>query len=208
MAGMKIYSDFPVRRAAQVCADVLAVLVISFGVWLGVTVTGAIAVLAEVGRQIRSAGLGFEGAMADAGDVLGQLPLVGDAARVPFDAASGTGGALASAGSSTESFLLTTAVIVGVIVAVVIVAVVLWVWLRRRMRFIRRATEAARLAGMEDGHDLLALRALVGGSRENLASAGPHPVQAWRSGDAGVVRKLAELELRSAGVRLGAGTAR
>lgn len=202
LGGMKIYSDFPVRRTAQIVADILALVVISFGIWLGLAVTAAIAVLAEVGRQVENAGLGFQGAMTDAGDVLGQLPFIGDAARVPFDAASGTGGALASAGNTTESFILATAAIVGAIVAVVIVAVVLLVWLRRRIAFIRRATEASKLARMGDGQELLALRSLVGASRQDLAATSTHPVQAWRSGEAGVVMRLAELELRAAGVRL------
>lgn len=208
LGGMKIYSDYPLRRLGQIAADVLAVVLLSLGIWLGVTVTAAIAVLAEVGRRIESAGLGFQGAMADAGDVLGRLPFVGDAARVPFDTASGTGVALADAGRSTESFITTTAVVVGVTIALAVAAVVLWVWLRRRLSFIRRATEASRLAGMGDGHDLLALRALVNGSRVELAAAGGHPVAGWRSGDPQVIRTLAEQELRGAGVRLAAGAAR
>lgn len=198
---MKIYSDYPLRRAAQVAADVLALVVIALGIWLGATVTAAIAVLGEVGRQLNLAGLGFQGAMADAANVLGQAPFIGDAARAPFDSASETGAVIADAGSSTESFILTTAAIVGVIIALAIGAAVLWVWLRRRIAFIRRATEASRLATMGDGHDLLALRALVNGSRADLAATSAHPVDAWRSGEPALVRKLAALELRGAGVR-------
>lgn len=205
---MKIYSDFPARRILQIAADLLALVVIALGIWLGVTVAAGIAVLAAVGRQLNQAGLGFQGAMTDAGDFLGQTPFVGDAVRVPFDAASGTGTAIAEAGETTESFILTTSVIVGVVIAVVIVAAVLWVWLRRRIVFVRRATEAARLARMGDGEELLALRALVGGSRNDLARIAPDPVTAWRAGDPGVVRGLAELELRGAGVRIATGAAR
>jgi hypothetical protein len=54
----------------------------------------------------------------------------------------------------------------------------------------------------DDGPDLLALRALVNGSRKDLAAIDRHPVAAWRSGETAVVRRLAELELREAGVRL------
>jgi hypothetical protein len=202
LGGMKIYSDYPLRRTAQIAADVLAIAVIAFGIWIGTVVTAAIAVFAVIGRQVESAGQGFQGAMTDAADVLGGLPRVGDAARVPFDAASGTGGALADAGRSAESFVLTTATIAGVIVALAVAALVLWVWLRRRIGFARRATEANRLARLGDGPDLLALRALVNGSRKDLAAIDRHPVAAWRSGETAVVRRLAELELREAGVRL------
>lgn len=202
LGGMKIYSDYPLRRTAQIAADVLALAIAALGIWLGVVVAAAIAVLAEVGRQVESAGQGFHGAMTDAADVLGGIPFVGDAARVPFDAAGGTGSVLAEAGRTTESFVMTTATIVGVVIAALVVGAVLWVWLRRRIGFVRRATEASRLAQLGDGPDLLALRALVNGSRKDLALVDRHPVDAWRAGEATVVAKLAELELRGAGVRL------
>ena len=208
MAGMKIYSDYPARRAAQVIADMLAIAVIWFGIWFGVTVSTGISALANIASQVQSAGSDFQAAMANAGDVLGQLPLVGEAARAPFDAAGGAGSTLWSAGQNAESFITTTATIVGVVIALVIAAVVLWVWLRRRIGFIRRATETIRLARLGDGNDLLALRALFHGSRDNLARITQHPVQGWRSGEPDVVRRLAELELRDAGVRRVGGVAR
>ena len=199
---MKIYSDYPLRRALQIASDVLAVTAMALGIWLGVIVTSAIAVLAEVGRQLESAGAGFKGAMTDAGNALGKVPFVGTSIRVPFDAASGTGGMLEDAGNTTASFITTTAMIVGIIVAGVIVVSVCWWWLRRRIRFARRATEANRLARLDDGPDLLALRALVNGSRKDIAATSPHPVDAWRAGHRDVIVRLAELELRDAGVRI------
>jgi len=198
---MKIYSDFPLRRAVQIIADVVAVTVIALGVWLGVIVSAAIATLAEVGRQLESAGAGFKGAMSDAGKTLGQVPFIGSAIRAPFDTASGTGGALEDAGQTTQSFIETTALIVGMVVGGVIVVTVCWLWLRRRFRFARRATEASRLAHMDDGAAVLALRALMSGSHKDLARSGPYPVEAWRSGDRVVIERLADLELRGAGVR-------
>lgn len=200
--GMKIYSDFPLRRGLQIATDVLAVAAIAFGVWLGIIVTSAIAVLAEVGRQLETAGAGFKGAMTDAGDALGTVPFFGTTIRAPFDTASGTGGMLEDAGQTTQSVIMTTATIVGVVVAGVIVAFVCWLWLRRRIRFAIRATEANRFAGMDDGVDVLALRALVNGSRKGLVKVGPHPLEGWRSGEHAVMERLAELELREAGVRL------
>ncbi len=199
---MKIYSDFPARRTLQIAADVVAISVVVFGIWLGAFVTSAIAALAEVGRQLESAGAGFKGAMTDAGDALGQVPFVGDAIRAPFDAASGTGGILQDMGQTTESFITTTALIVGAVVGGVIVVIVCWVWLSRRIRFARRATQANRLAKLADGPDLLALRALVGASRKELAATAEHPLGSWRSGDRDVILRLAQLELREAGVRI------
>lgn len=200
--GMRIYSDYPARRAAQIIADVLAIATIVVGFWLGTVVNSAIAALAEVGRQLESAGAGFEGAMADAGSALGRIPLVGEAVRAPFDSASGTGGLLEDAGRSTQDLVIRTAMVIGVLVTALVVFAVCWIWLRRRIGFIRRATEAGKLVRIGDGADLLALRALVNGTRQELAAIDRHPVDAWRRGDPAITRRLAELELREAGVRL------
>src|SRR5690606_28930526 len=56
--GMKLYSDFWPRRSLQLAADALAIIAIGLGVWLAVIVGSAIAVVAELGRQLRSAGQG------------------------------------------------------------------------------------------------------------------------------------------------------
>ncbi|WP_344756580.1 hypothetical protein [Leifsonella bigeumensis] len=205
---MKIYSDFPARRAAQIAADILALVVIALGIWVGVTVSAGIAAIAAIARQVESAGLEFQVAMMDAGDVFGGLPLVGDSARVPFDAAGSAGAGFSSAGQNAAAFITTTAAIVGVVIALVVAALVLWIWLRRRVAFARRATDASRLVRLADGHDLLALRALVHGSRDDLARIARNPVDAWRAGERDVVKRLAALELRGAGVRLAAGAAR
>ena len=205
---MKLYSDFWPRRSLQLAADALAIIAIGLGVWLAVIVGSAIAVVAELGRQLRSAGLGFTTAMQDAGDALGQVPLVGDSVRVPFDTASVSGTAIADFGTATEAFIETTAIVAGVVLSLAIVVLVCWVWLPRRISFIRRATTAEQLQRLGDGHDLLALRALVNGTRRELAAISARPVQAWRSGDVDAVRSLAALELRGAGVRARDGAAR
>lgn len=205
---MKIYSDFWPRRVSQIAADALAVLAIGLGVWLAVIIGLAIAAVAELGRQLRGAGEGFQSAMLDAGDALGQVPLIGDGVRFPFDSASHAGTALANFGDATESFIETTGIVVGVLVALAIIVLVCWVWLRRRLVFIRRATTADQLQRLDDGHDLLALRALINGTRHDLAAISPHPVQAWREAEPVVLRQLAALELREAGVRVRERTAR
>lgn len=202
LGGMKIYSDYPARRALQIITDILAVAVIGFGIWLGTFVGSAIAAAADVGRQLESAGAGFRGAMTDVADVLESAPFIGTAIRQPFDAASGTGGILEDMGQTTTTFITTTALIVGVVVGGVIVLAVGWLWLSRRIRFARRATQANRLAKLGDGPDLLALRALVTGTRKQLAAADARPVEAWRAGDLEAIRRLAGIELRRAGVRI------
>lgn len=199
---MKLYSDFPARRTAQIIADLVALGLIAVFVWTGVLVYGAIAVLAAFGKTLEDAGDGFEQTMADAGDTLGGVPLIGGGIRQPFDAASGAGTLLAQAGQAQQDLVMTAALIVGIVVAAIPVLFVLWIWLRRRARWARRATEARNLSRLPDGPDLLALRALVNADFRELHDIHGEPVDAWRRGEKKVVRALAQLELREAGVRL------
>ena len=76
---MKLYSDYPARRTAQIIADVIAFGFIALFVWIGTLVYAAIAVLAVFGRSIEDAGNGFEETMADAGETLGGVPFIGAA---------------------------------------------------------------------------------------------------------------------------------
>jgi hypothetical protein len=199
---MKLYSDFPARRTAQIFADLVAVTFIVLSIWVGALVYAAIAVLAQFGKTIEDAGIGFEETMADAGETLGGVPLIGGGIRQPFDAASGAGTLLAQAGQAQQDLVMTAALILAIVVAAIPILIVLWFWLRRRLGWSRRATEARNLSRLPDGPDLLALRALVNADFRELHDIAREPVDAWRRGDTKVVRALAQLELREAGVRL------
>lgn len=199
---MKLYSDYPARRSAQIIADLVAVALIAVAVWVGTLVYTAIAVLAAFGQTIEDAGDGFEQTMADAGDSLGGVPLIGDGIRQPFDAASGAGTLLAQAGRAQQDLVMTAALIIAIVVAVIPILLVVAIWMRRRLSWARRATQARNLSRLPDGPDLLALRALVNSDFRELHDIDGEPVDAWRRGDRKVVRALAQLELREAGVRL------
>jgi hypothetical protein len=140
--------------------------------------------------------------MSDAGDTLGGVPLIGGGIRAPFDAASGAGGLLAQAGEAQQNLVDTAALVIAIASAVLPILVILFFWLRPRLRFARRATRAYRVSQLADGVQLLALRALVDGDARELHAVAERPVEAWRHGEASVVRALAALELREAGVRL------
>jgi hypothetical protein len=199
---MKLYSDFPARRTAQIFADLVAVTFVVVSIWVGALVYAAIAVLAQFGKTIEDAGNGFEQTMADAGDTLGGVPLIGGGIRQPFDAASGAGTLLAEAGQAQQDLVMTAALILAVVVAGIPIVITLFFWLRSRGRWARRATEARNLSRLPDGPDLLALRALVNADFRELHDIAHEPVDAWRRGEKKVVRALAQLELREAGVRL------
>jgi hypothetical protein len=199
---MKLYSDFAGRRTAQIFADLIGVGLIAVVIWGAVLIHAAIMVLDEVGKSLKGAGDGFQKTMSDAGNTLGGVPLIGGGIRAPFDAASGAGGLLAQAGQAQQNLVDTAALVIAIASAVVPILVILFFWLRPRLRFARRATRAYRVSRLADGVQLLALRALIDGDAKELHAVAERPVESWRHGEVTVVRALAALELREAGVRL------
>jgi hypothetical protein len=68
------------------------------------------------------------------------------------------------------------------------------------VRFAREATAAQRFVDSSADLDLFALRAMANQPMHRLARVSDDPVAAWRAGDPEVVRALALLELRDAGL--------
>jgi hypothetical protein len=199
---MRLYSDFAPRRTRQIIADVVSLALIAAWVTLGVAVYQLIAQLAQFGRDMESAGAGFREAMSDVGQNLGSIPLIGPGIRVPFDGASGAGGALETAGQGQQEAIGQLATALGVGVAALPIAMILVLWLIPRIRFVRRANRASALVRAGAGIDLLALRALATQKLSTLAAIDDDAMAAWRRGDEGVMRKLAAVELQASGIRL------
>jgi hypothetical protein len=84
----------------------------------------------------------------------------------------------------------------------IIVAVLTLVWIRPRARDAVRRGRLARLATSPNAVDLLAFRALTERDPREVFAVDPAVMDAWRRGDPAVIRRLAALELRSAGIRL------
>lgn len=198
---MTFYSDFGPRRTRQMIGDVLAVLLISAWVWLGVTVYLLVENLAAFGEQMEQAGAGFELTMTEVGDTLGGIPLIGGGIRAPFDDASGAGGTLEAAGQSQQVAVNQLATGLGLAIAALPILMILLLWLVPRIRFARRAGQAKAAVRSGAGIDLLALRALANQDLSALSTIDPDATAAWRRGDEGVMRALAQLELKSSGVR-------
>lgn len=199
---MKIYSDFAGRRTRQIIADVAALAGIALWVWFGATVFAVVNQLAVFGQQMEAAGAGFEGAMSEVGETLGGIPLIGPGIRVPFDGASGAGGMLEAAGQAQQEGVFALALTLGIGSAALPVVTILLVWLVPRILFVRRATRAKQVVAAPAGMDLLALRALTGQRLSAITRIDADALGAWRRGDEEVVRRLAQLELKSSGVRL------
>jgi hypothetical protein len=199
---MKLYSDYGGRRTRQIIGDVLAIAAIAAWVWLGLTVYATVEKLADFGVQMQNAGAGFKTAMTQVGQSLGGVPFIGAGIRAPFDGASSAGGALEAAGVSQQIAVNQLATVLGIGIAALPILTILVLWLVPRIRFVRRAGHAKAVLASRAGIDLLALRALANQRVSRLAAVSPDAVAAWRRSDESVMRSLAQLELKSSGVRL------
>ncbi|MBM6403899.1 hypothetical protein JQN72_06535 [Phycicoccus sp. CSK15P-2] len=198
---MKLYSDIPTRRVAQVVADLGVVLWVWLWVEVGTRVYDTTLRLAEPGRQLESAGTGFRGRMTEAGDSVDDLPLLDDRIATPFRSAAGVGTDIEAAGRDLVDAVERTALVLGVTLAAAPILLVAGTWLVLRWRFVRRATAARRFVDSAPDLDLFALRAMANQPMPRLARISDDPAGAWRRGDSEVVRALAVLELKESGLR-------
>ena len=196
---MRFYAERPLRLFRQLFADVFVIA------WVVLVVTVARAAydliqrlqaparaLVDAGDAIRSA---FEGAAGTAGSV----PIVGDDLARALGTGTGAGTSLADAGR--EQVQTVADVAMGVAVGIVLLAAVpvVLLWLTVRVRYARAARSAITVRSVDD--DLLALRAMAHMPVSRLLTVSDDPAAAWRRDDREVVRGLAELELRSLGLR-------
>lgn len=200
---MKLYSDFSGRRTFQIVGDILAVVVLVAGIVVAVSIHNAIAAFVSIGADVERSGSGFASTMTEIGDSLAGVPLVGGGVRAPFDAASTAGETLAAAGSRWQGGVETLAALTGWTVAALVVLVVVLGWIVPRVSGAVRQSAAARLAASPAAFDLLAFRALATRPVQDVAAVDARAAAAWRRGDSEVIRRLAALELKASGVRLG-----
>lgn len=189
------------RLLVQLVSDVVVVLWTTVWVFVGLAVHSAVATIAEVGRQVSDGATGVASNLSSAGDNTDDFPLVGDALAKPLRAASRAALDIAGAGQSLDTTATWLAIVLGVAVAAPPILFVALPWLALRIRFFRRKWMAITLASTPAGEQLLALRALANRPLAKLASVSIDPVGAWRRDDAIAIRGLANLELRSSGIR-------
>ena len=203
----KLYADTRARRTRQVVAD--AGMVVWTVLWLvaAVRIHSLIAQLAQPGYSLAQAGDALSANMVSAGDRLSGLPVLGDAARAPFDQMGDAGQVIADSGRDQAELIGRVAVALAVALFVVAVGALGAVWLPLRVRFARRAGAAQRFIDSPADLDLLALRALARQPIHVLARLDPDPAGRWRRADPEMVRALAELELRDEGLHLPEGAA-
>jgi hypothetical protein len=200
MSRMKVYADGSVRRTRQMLGDVLLVLWVVLWLKLAYVVHDATLALATPGRKIEAAGGGLAARLRDAGSAVGDVPLVGDKVRSPFDGAGRAADQIADAGASQVQAVQHLAYWLGITVGALPILLVVLVYLPLRWKFVREASAGQRFIDASADLDLFALRAMSHQPMHRLARISSDPVRAWRDGDADVVRALAVLELKDAGL--------
>jgi hypothetical protein len=197
---MKFYADRPIRRTAQVVADLGALLLAVFAIWLGTEVHSQVMKLRAPGDGLIDAGTGLRGTFDSAADNADDVPLVGDALAKALHTGSDAGAKLSQAGQWQVEAVTDLALWMAVILIAIPIVFLLITWLPLRLRFVRRATAGVHLQRLgEEGYDLLALRALVTQPLPRLAKAG-EVTTGWRNQDPAVIKKLARWELERLGL--------
>lgn len=195
------YATTPGRLLAQLTSDAVVVVWTIVWVLVGLAVHSAVSSIAAVGRQLDDGATGVSDNLNSAGDSTDDVPLIGEALSKPLRAASRAALDIAGAGHSLDSTATWLAVVLGLAVAAPPILFVALPWLVLRIRFFRRKWTALTLAATPAGEQLLALRALANRPLAKLAAVSIDPVGAWRRDDAIAIRGLANLELRSSGIR-------
>ncbi|MBG0565626.1 hypothetical protein [Actinoplanes aureus] len=198
---MKFYADRVPVALRQLITDILVVLWVYLWIRVAFWIHDMVEKLAVPGQKLEGAGSGIADNLADAGNKVGDVPVVGDDLTEPFTKAADAARAIADAGRQQQEFVDQLALVLPLVAIAVPLALVLFLWLPLRLRWIRRAGVAAAVRDDPAGRDLLALRALAGRPLNELAKLGPDIAQSWRAGDAEAVDALAALELRQLGLR-------
>lgn len=198
---MTLYSNYPAARTRQIIADVAGVIAVIVVISIAAAVTATIRALGAFGRDLERAGLDFQNGLTEAAEALGDVPLIGDGIRGPFDAAAGAGESVADAGRAQQAFVEAVALGVGWSVALVPLVLLALLWVLPRVRFARRSSRLRSMIANGMTADTLAARALARAPLGQLVAVHPDPAAAWRAQDPAAVRALAGIELRRAGIR-------
>jgi hypothetical protein len=197
---VKLYAETAGLRARQVLVDLAVLAWTTAWVWAGVTLYRLVGKLAVPGARLEQAGGGFAGDISEIQQKVGRLPVVGGDLQGPFGRLAGVGRTLADAGATQQQVVHQLALWLGVLVAAVPIAALLVAWLPRRVAWAREAGAASRLRLGGADLELFALRAVANRSLRELRRVTADPAGALRAGD---YQALADLELRSLGLRAG-----
>jgi hypothetical protein len=195
---MRLYAQTPLHRTRQQLGDLTLLAWCIAWILIARFLHGLISDLAGPGRLLEDAGSGLTSSMNEVSAAVGDVPVAGDALQAPFDLVGGVGDGLREAGQTQQDVVTTLAFWLALVIAVLPIG---WALLRRLPARVRWMREAAAAQRMIDDVELFALRALNNRSLSELASVGPAPAAALRSGDNTIILALARLELGALGIR-------
>ncbi len=198
---MKLYADTPGRRSRQLTGDLLVAAWVALWIWLALELRERLLRLRGPGEALERAGGSFSGALNDAGDRIGGLPVVGDDVSGALRRAGGAGDTVAEAGRSQQEAVEQLALWLPLLLLALAAGIVLVRWLPGRLAWAREAGAATRALSAPDAAEVFAVRALVRRPAAELAALPEATVTRWRAGDPAATAALAELELRSLGLR-------
>jgi hypothetical protein len=197
---MKLYADSPARRLRQLLTDAALVVWTLAWILLAKGLYEVVLLLARPAQGLSDGGAGLADRLRAAGSAVDGTPLVGDELRAPLDDAGSAAERIASAGAAQVEAVERLALALALPVALIPVLLALAVHLTVRWHFVREASAGQRFVDSTTDLDLFALRALSNQPLHRLATVSPDPAAGWRDRDPLVVRRLAELELRSTGL--------
>lgn len=198
---MKLYADTPARRTRQLTGDLIVLGWVVLWLWLAWELRDRLLKLAGPGEQLERAGNSISGSLNEAGDKVGGLPVVGDDVGGALRRAGGAGTTVAEAGRSQQDAVHQLALFVPLLVLALAAGIVLVRWLPGRLAWAREAGAATRLLAGPDAVEVFATRAVVRRPTHELAALPAATVTRWRAGDPEAAAALADLELRSLGLR-------
>ena len=202
---MNVYPDLPGPKSRALARDVLVLLLLIVFAWLGTRVYHDVDQLSSLGRGVTDAARSVKSGFSSAAAAVGGVPLAGSAiAGALRDAGNTTGGNAAAVGASAVDTAHHLALVLGLLTWAIPSLLLLLLVLPRRMAEARRlhAARRAALAGDQEHKRLLAVRAILTRSDDELFSRSSDP-----GGDllAGRYEALVAAELEANGVRVPTG---
>jgi len=143
---MRFYPGTPQRFANRVVSDVLVVVAIVLFALLGLKVRDTVNSLVVVPQGVRETGSAVQSGFHDAGDAVGDVPIVGDDLSDAFESAGeGSGGRVESLGQEGVDSIHRLADLLGLLVFALPAAMVLAWYLPPRLALVRRLTAASQV---------------------------------------------------------------
>ena len=141
---MRFYPGTPQRFANRVVSDVLVVVAIVLLALLGLKVRDTVNSLVVVPQGVRETGSAVQSGFHDAGDAVGDVPIVGDDLSDAFESAGeGSGGRVESLGQEGVDSIHRLADLLGLLVFALPAAMVLAWYVPPRLALVRRLTAAS-----------------------------------------------------------------